>query len=156
MFSKWVVIGLLGIIAACATVIGSPVALDDTNKRLLDGKWVGTFEARGAQTGTVYTTRAVTFVIDGGPAGKGTYTTYTSDGALAWRAADGKAIINVEQGKRVFRSGGQIGGERDDYIFTLSRATDGSLYLQASWDATVKDYDGRTWPQIYSIILKKQ
>ena len=60
MFSKWVVIGLLGIIAACATVIGSPVALDDTNKRLLDGKWVGTFEARGAQTGTVYTTRPKT------------------------------------------------------------------------------------------------
>lgn len=146
--------GLLGIIAACATVTGTPVALDDTNKRLLDGKWVGTFEGRGAITGTVYTNRQVTFVIDGG-SGKGTYTTSIFDGALAWRVADGKTIINVEQGKRVFTSGGQIGGERDDFVFTLSRGTDGSLYLQSSWDATVKDYEGRTWPQIHSIILKK-
>lgn len=153
--SKWMFVGLLGIIAACATVVGTPVALDDTNKRLLEGKWVGTFEARGAITGTVYTTRAVTFVIDGGPAGKGTYTTYTSDGALAWRAVDGKAIISVEHGKQVFRSGGQVSGERDDFVFTLSRGTDGSLYLQSSWDVTVRDYEGRTWPQIHSIILKK-
>ena len=155
MFRESIVIGLLGIIVACATVVGTPVALDDTSKRLLDEKWVGTFEARGAQTGTVYRTRTVTFVIDGGASGKGTYTTYTFDGALAWRLADGKVIVNVEQGKRVFRSSGQIDGERDDFVFTLSRATDGTLYLQASWDAT-SNYEGRPWPHIHSIILKKQ
>lgn len=149
------VIGLLGIIAACATVVGTPVALDDANKRLLDGKWVGTFEARGAITGTIYANRQVTFVIDWGSS-KGTYTTSIFDGALGWRVADGKAIINVDQGKRAFRSGGQISSQRDDFVFTLSHGTDGSLYLQASWDATVRDYDGRTWPQIHSIIFKKQ
>ena len=155
MFRKWMVIGLLGILAACATVVGTPVAVDDTNKRLVNGKWVGTFEARGAITGTVYTTRAVTFVIDEGT-GRGTYTTSRFDGTLSWRVTDGKPIINVEQGKRVFTSGGQIGGERDDFVFTLSRGTDSSLYLQASWDATVRDYEGRTQPQNHSIILKKQ
>lgn len=154
MFSKWMVIGFWGVIAACATVVGTPVALDGTNKRFLDGKWVGTFEARGEITGTIYRTRAVTFMMDG-LSGKGTYTTSIFDGALAWRVADGKAIINVEQGKRVFTSGGQIGGKRDDFAFALSRGTDGSLYLQSSWDATV-NYEGRTWPQIHSIILKKQ
>ena len=51
------------------------VALDDTNKRLLDGKWVGTFEGRGAITETVYTNRQVTFVINEGSS-KGTYCSF--------------------------------------------------------------------------------
>jgi len=145
----------LGIITGCAPVIGTPVALDDTNSRLLAGKWVGTFETTGATTGAVYFNKEVTFVLDG--SGKGTYTTVDrANGPLAWKVADGKVMINVDQGKRYFRSPGTIDGPRDDFDFTLSREQIGSLYLQIKWNATARDFDGRIWPQIHSIVLKKQ
>lgn len=143
--TKWLLIGCLGIASACATVEGTSVALNNTNKSLLEGKWVGTFKAVGAITGTVYRNSPVTYVIEGGSAGKGTYNTSRGEGDLTWRVADGKVIITL------------VTHDRPDRVYTLSRGNDGNLYLQARWDAIVS-CPSRTQgcPQIHSTVLKKQ
>jgi hypothetical protein len=94
--------------------------------------------------------------MDPAKSNRGSYMTSISDGALDWRVENGKALISVDQGRRAFRSSGQISGERDDFVFTVSRATDDSIYLQTSWEVSVRDSEGRVFPQNHSIILKKQ
>ena len=142
---KCLVIGCLGIASACATVEGTPVALNNTNKSFLEGKWVGKFKAVGAITGTVYRNSPVTYVIEGGSAGKGTYSTSRGDGDLTWRVADGKVIITL------------VTHDRPDRVYTLSRGQDGKLYLQASWDTIVAcPSRPQGCPQIHSTVLKKQ
>ena len=143
--TKWLLIGCLGIASACATVEGTSVALNNTNKSLLEGKWVGTFKAVGAITGTVYRNSPVTYVIEGGSAGKGTYSTSRGEGDLTWRVADGKVIITL------------VTHDRPDRVYTFSRGQDGKLYLQASWDAIVScPSRPQGCPQIHSTVLKKQ
>ena len=144
MMRRWIVVGIFAFVAACATVEGTPITLDDTSKHLLSGTWVGNFERRGAITGNVFHNSQVTFVITGASATKSTYRTSLGEGTLDLRVSNGKAIVTF------------VTHSLPDRVYTLSRGQDGSLYLQARWNATATDSEGRTWPQIHSVFLTKQ
>ena len=140
MFRRLFIVGLLAAITACASVEGSPVPLNNANKDLLYGKWVGELKLFRGITGIVHTQYPVTLVIAEASSGKSKYETVSRTGNLIWRLAGGKAILNLD---------------RVDREYTLSRTKDGTLYFQTSWVATVQ-VRGVIYPQSRSVLLKKQ
>ena len=113
MISRWITVGLLAILVACASVEGTSVTIDDTNKHLLHGTWVGEYKAVGGITGIVRDSQSVTVVIDDASSG----------GSTKWRVADGKVILNRGLGDR---------------MYILSRAGDGATFASKALSSSLE------------------
>ena len=138
---RLLVVGCLGIVAACATVQGTAIPLDQKNKKLLNGKWEGRFEAYGAITGRLRANGPVTLVFDVSAPRKSTYSVASKFGEMVWKVTDGNVVVNLERGVRLYR---------------LSRTPDGTLHLQTNYGRTITDQNGDTWPQNVYVLLTKQ